>query len=143
MAEQLEPQHKLRRLVNAVNLSTLAGLLLAKSEGARLEKGPDGLVLARGATGSFPRGRAYTVGNVVIIRTGEPTAELLTHEARHATQWAWCVLFFLPLYLLAVAWSYAVCGDHWSRNVFERRAGLADGGYAENPTRRARRRQAL
>jgi hypothetical protein len=138
MGGQVEPQHKLRRLVNAVNFSTLAGVLLAKSEGARLEKGPDGLVLARGATGTFPRGRAYTVGNVVILRSA-PTPELLKHEARHATQWAWCVLLFLPLYLLAVAWSYAVCGDHWSRNIFERRAGLADGGYPDNPTRRARR----
>lgn len=142
MGGQLEPQHSLRRLVNAVNLSTLAGLLLATSEGARLEKGPDGLVLARGATGSFPRGRAYTVGNVVILRTPEPTPELLAHEARHATQWAWCVVLFLPLYLVAVAWSWAMTGDHFSRNWFERRAGLDDGGYVERPTRLRRRRQA-
>jgi len=136
MGAQLEPRHSLRRLVNALNLSTLAGLLLAQSEGARLERGPDGLVLARCATGSFPRGRAYTVGNVVILRTADPSPELLAHESRHATQWAWCVVLFPPLYVLAVAWSWAITGDHFSRNWFERRAGLADGGYVERPARR-------
>lgn len=138
MADRVEPKHQLRRLINAINLSTLAGLLLAKSEGARLEKGPDGLVLARGATGTFPRAGAVTVGNVIILRTDRVTPELLAHEARHASQWACCVLIFLPLYLIAVAWSYARTGDHFSRNVFERRAGLADGGYVERPLRRSR-----
>ena len=138
MAERVEPKHQLRRLVNAINLSTLAGLLLAKSEGAMMEKGPDGLVLARGATGTFPRAGAVTVGNVIILRTDRVTPELLAHEARHASQWACCVLVFLPLYLIAVAWSYARTGDHYSRNVFERRAGLADGGYVERPLRRGR-----
>lgn len=140
MAEPIAPGYRLRRLVNALNFSTLAGLLLAKSEGARLEKGPHGLVLGRGATGTFPKAGAVTVGNVVILRTDHVTDELLRHEGRHATQWAWCVLVFLPLYLVAVAWSYARTGDHFSRNVFERRAGLADGGYTERPLRSARRR---
>lgn len=138
MADRVAPKHQLRRLINAINLSTLAGLLLATSEGARLEKGPDGLVLARGATGTFPRAGAVTVGNVIILRTDRVTPELLAHEARHASQWACCVLIFLPLYLIAVAWSYARTGDHFSRNVFERRAGLADGGYVERPLRRSR-----
>ena len=142
MAEAVSAGHRVRQAVNAVNLSTLAGLLLAASEGARLERGPDGLVLARGATGTFPKAGAVTVGNVVILRTGDVTDELLRHEGRHATQWACCVLLFLPLYLIAVAWSYARTGDHYSRNWFERRAGLADGGYTEHLTRGARRRSA-
>jgi len=133
-------QHRVRQTVNAANLSTLLGLAAAKSLGARLERGPDGLVLARGARGTFPRAKAFTVGNVVVLRT-EPDEALLRHEARHATQWAWCVVLFLPLYLLAVGWSWAIAGDHWSRNVFERRAGLGDGGYVERPTRLQRRRQ--
>lgn len=133
-------RHRLRQAVNAVNLSTLAGLVVARSLSASLERGPDGLVLARGAGGTFPRARAFTVGNVVVLRT-EPGDDLLRHEARHATQWAWCMLLFLPLYLLAAAWSYARTGDHFSRNVFERRAGLAEGGYVERPLRRARRDQ--
>jgi hypothetical protein len=135
MAEPVSAGHRVRQGVNAINLSTLAGLLLAASEGASLERGPGGLVLARGAKGTFPKAGAVTVGNVVILRTDHVTDELLRHEGRHATQWACCVLFFLPLYLLAVAWSYARTGDHFSRNWFERRAGLTDGGYTERPLR--------
>lgn len=132
--------YRVRQIVNALNLSTALGLLLAKREGARLERGDDGLVLAHGATGTFPKAGAVTVGNVVILRTPHVTRELLAHEGRHASQWACCVLLFLPLYLIAVAWSYARCGDHFSRNVFERRAGLLDGGYTERPLRREQRR---
>jgi hypothetical protein len=51
------------------------------------------------------------------------------------------VLLFLPLYWLACLWSWVRCGDHWSRNVFERRAGLVDGGYVEQATRSVRRRR--
>jgi hypothetical protein len=130
-----------RQVVNAVNLSTLLGLALATAFGARLGRGQDGLVLATGARGTFTRANAFTVGNVVILRVPDPSDDLLRHEAAHATQWACCVVLFLPLYLLAVAWSWLRTGDHWSRNVFERRAGLSAGGYVEQPTRRARRRQ--
>jgi hypothetical protein len=41
--------------------------------------------------------------------------------------------------------SWALTGDFGSRNVFERRAGLADGGYTDKPLRPAiarRRRKA-
>jgi hypothetical protein len=62
--------------------------------------------------------------------------QLLRHEARHATQYAWCVgPVMLPLYAVAALWSLLRCGDAASYNVFERLAGLADGGY---PDRRRR-----
>lgn len=131
--------YRVRQIVNALNGSTLLGLAVAKSYRGRLEKGPDGLVVARGVGGSFPRADAFTVGNVVLLRTASPSPTLLLHEGRHATQWACCIVLFLPLYLAAVAWSYARTGDHYSRNVFERRAGLIDGGYVEHPLRRSRR----
>ena len=131
----MRARYRLRQVVNAVNLSTLLGLTLARIEHAALERGHAGLVVARGARGRFPAAAAYTVGNVVIVRTPHPSDELLEHEARHATQWACCVVLFLPLYLLAMLWSYAACGDHWSRNTFERRAGLAAGGYEQRQTR--------
>jgi hypothetical protein len=136
----MQARYRVRQLMNAGNLSTLAGLAIAKVLGARLERGPDGVVLAHGAGGRFPKASAFTLGNVVILRV-DPTPELLRHESRHSTQWAWCVVLFLPLYLGAVLWSWVRTGDHWSRNVFEQRAGLADGGYRENPTRRERRRR--
>ncbi|HEY6276458.1 MAG TPA: hypothetical protein VIX86_08995, partial [Streptosporangiaceae bacterium] len=63
---------------------------------------------------------------------------LLTHEARHATQFACCGgVVMLPLYFLAAGLSWLLTGDFGSRNIFERRAGLAEGGYAERPLRPA------
>ena len=47
----------------------------------------------------------------------------------------------LAIVLLAAAWSWLRTGDHYSRNVFERRAGLADGGYREARLRRTRRQR--
>ena len=46
----------------------------------------------------------------------------------------------VPLYLAAAAVSWALTGDFGARNVFERRAGLADGGYADKPLRPGLRR---
>jgi hypothetical protein len=46
-------------------------------------------------------------------------------------QYAWCGgLVMLPLYGGAALLSWALTGDFGARNVFERRAGLADGGYS-------------
>jgi hypothetical protein len=41
----------------------------------------------------------------------------------------------LPLYFLAAGVSWLLTGDFGSRNIFERRAGLAEGGYPERPLR--------
>jgi hypothetical protein len=69
-----------------------------------------------------------------------PGSALWRHEARHATQFAWCGgLLMVPAYLLAAGVSWALTGDFGSRNVFERRAGLADGGYTDKPLRPALR----
>ena len=43
----------------------------------------------------------------------------------------------LPLYFTAAGVSWVLTGDFGSRNIFERRAGLADGGYADRPLRPA------
>jgi len=65
---------------------------------------------------------------------------LLAHEARHATQYAWCLgPVMIVLYLVCAGLSMALCGDHASYNPFERRAGLEDGGYRRRPLRFARR----
>ena len=71
----------------------------------------------------------------------DPSSALFRHEARHATQYACCGgLVMVPLYLAAAAVSWALTGDTGCRNVFERRAGLADGGYTDKPLRPALRR---
>lgn len=134
---------RVRQVWNTVNLSTALGLMVARAAGCRVQRGPHGLVLAHGYRWGFPDGGAVTVGNVVLVRSGaRPTALLLEHESRHATQYAVCLgLPFLPLYGLAVAWSRLRTGDNASRNVFERHAGLQAGGYREAPVRWPRRRR--
>ena len=132
---------RLRQVANVVNLTTPLGLLVAVAVRARLSAGPDGLVLARGARLQVPAS-AFTVGNVVVLRINDAALarrpRLLEHESRHATQYAWCAgLPFLAFYGLASAWSWARCGDPASHNVFERLAGLADGGYRPNGGLRA------
>jgi hypothetical protein len=137
---------RLRQLVNAVNCSTLAGLAIAKLGRARLSRGPDGLVLAKDYRLPVPPAPAFTVGNVVLLRLSDERLArrplLLAHEGRHATQYAWCLgpVMWVP-YALASGWSWLRTGDPASRNVFERRAGLADGGYRERPVRPLLRRR--
>jgi len=142
-----------RRLVNAVTLATPVGLLLARLGGARLRPGPHGTFVAAGYRSRFPapRAGAVTVGDVILLRLGDEALRrhprLLEHEARHAAQWAagLGVLGFPLAYGSASAWSWLRVGDAATANVFERGAGLADGGYRSaqdqaGATRRSRGR---
>ncbi len=142
-AERLRWPLRVRQVWNAVNLSTVLGLIGALCARCRVERGPDGLILAHGYTWAFPDGGAFAVGNVIFFRPRtRVTPLLLAHEAGHSTQWAWCLgLPFLPLYALAVAWSLLRTGDPASRNVFERGAGLQAGGYVERAVRWPRPRR--
>lgn len=128
--------------LNWINLSTPCGLAVAALSGCRVSPGPHGILLAEGYRRRLPRARAFTVGSVVLLRgrvpDGAPAgfARLLEHEARHTRQYAACLgLPFLPAYLLAAAYSLLRTGDPASRNLFERNAGLVDGGYRERPLR--------
>ena len=132
-----------RRLLNAVNGSTLLGLGVAALGRARLSPGPDGLVLATGSRLTPPGAGAFTLGNVVATHHDlgwlRERPRLLAHEARHCTQYAVLVgLPFLPLYGVAAAWSWLRGGDPATHNAFERWADLEDGGY---PTLSARARR--
>lgn len=147
----VETRWRVRQVVNVVNLSTPVGLLVAVAGRATVRRGPDGLLLARGFRLGPVRvpAPAFTVGNVVIVRRPDdperpyddalarrPT--MLAHESRHASQYACCLgPVMLPLYAVAALWSMLRCGDPSSYNVFEVRAGLADGGYVDR--RRDRR----
>ena len=132
-----------RQVVNLANGSTLAGLGVAVLGGARVAPGADGLFVGTGYRLPVPPAPAFCLGNVIVTRLDgiAPGSGLFRHEARHATQYACCGgVVMVPLYLAAAAVSWALTGDTGCRNVFERRAGLADGGYTDKPLRAALRR---
>jgi hypothetical protein len=136
-------RYRLRRAVNLANGSTLAGLGVAAIGGARLARGPDGLFVGTGYRLPVPPAPAFCLGNVIVAKLDavDPGSRLWRHEARHATQFAWCGgVVMVPLYLAAAGVSWALTGDFGSRNAFERLAGLADGGYTDKPLRPAIRR---
>jgi hypothetical protein len=132
---------RLRRTANLLNGSTLAGLAVALAARTRISRGPRGLIIAAGYRWRLPFAHAYTLGNVVLYRS--TAAELLSrpallgHEERHCSQYAWCLgLPFIPLYLAAAGWSVLRTGNPGTGNIFERRAGLAAGGYPLTASRR-------
>ncbi len=130
---------RLRRILNLLNLSTPTGLALALLAGTALQPGPQGLILAIGYRPRLPIAGAFTVGNVVLYRADrlfiDANPALLNHEARHSTQYVWCLgLPFLPLYAACALFSLWRTGEPGSRNLFERQAGLDDGGYRQHPT---------
>jgi hypothetical protein len=103
----------------------------------------DGLFLGTGYRLPVPPAPAFCLGNVIVTRRDgiDPDSLLFAHEARHATQFACCGgVVMIPLYLAAAGVSWALTGDFGARNVFERRAGLADGGYTDQPLRPVLRR---
>jgi len=137
-------RHRVRFAVNLANGSTLAGLGVALAGRARLAQAPDGLLAATVYRLPIPAVPAFTMGSVIVTRrdTLPPDTALFRHEARHATQYAWCGgLLMLPMYFAAAGASWLLCGDFGAWNVFERQAGLADGGYADHPLRPPFRRR--
>ncbi|WP_305787557.1 hypothetical protein [Symbioplanes lichenis] len=131
----------MRGLVNAVNGTTAAGIALALLSGARLRRGRDGILIAEGYRRRFPPATCFTVGSVVVTRRSAAwllhpdRSELFAHESRHADQYARLGPVFWPAYWAACGWSWALTGSYGARNTFERRAGLAPGGYRELPLR--------
>ena len=138
----MRPRYRVRLAVNLLNGSTLAGLAVSLAGHARLARFPGGLLVGTGYRLPVPPAPAFTLGNVILTRhdvLGRDTV-LLRHEARHATQYAWCGgLLMLPLYFTAAGVSWLVSGDFGAWNVFERGAGLADGNYTARPLRPALR----
>jgi hypothetical protein len=141
----MRPGLRARQVANLANGSTLAGLGVAAVGGARLARGPDGLFTGTGYRLPVPPAPAFCLGNVIVTRLDgiDPRSRLFRHEARHATQYAWCGgVLMVPLYLVAAGASWVLTGDFGARNVFERQAGLADGGYTDKPLRSGIRRAA-
>lgn len=119
--------------LNWLNGTTFAGLAVARAARCQVSKRGD-VFAAVGYRHRFPIAGAFTIGSVVIAR--RPLGDAVwAHELGHVRQYAWCGPMFLPLYGLAAGWSWVRAGDWWSRNAFERRAGLRAGGYVEQPLR--------
>src|SRR6266566_4057683 len=132
-----------RAWINLANGSTLVGMGVAALGGARVARSRDRLFVGTGYRLPLPPAPAFCLGNVIVTRLEglDPSSALFRHEARHATQFAWCGgVAMVPLYLAAAAVSWALTGDTGCRNVFERRAGLTDGGYTDKPLRPTMRR---
>jgi len=73
--------------------------------------------------GGYARG-GTTIGNVYLTGGSSPSKRLLRHETKHADQWALLGPLFPFFYGLA-----ELIGRGPKRNLFERWAGLEDGGY--------------
>src|ERR1700728_4226398 len=137
-ARPLQLRHRVRQAVNLVNGSTFAGVAVSRLGSARLAPFPDGLLSGTDYPLPVPAAPAFTVGNVIITRRPslDVNSALFRHEARHATQYAWCGgLLMLPLYFAAAGASWLLSGDFGAWNPFERAAGLTDGGYTPRPIR--------
>jgi hypothetical protein len=123
--------------LNALNGTTAAGWLVARA--SRCQMHPRGQFWeATGYRWPFPVAGAFTIGSVVISRR-RVSATVWQHEMSHIRQYAVLGPLFMPAYSIAAAYSLLRTGDWWSRNLFERRAGLSAGGYQENPVRPLRR----
>lgn len=138
---QLTGAQRVRSVANWANGSTVFGLAVASYGHCRVRRGPRGLWLADSYRFSFPRAGAFTVGNVLVTADEWPARvekypDLLAHEERHTWQYVVCGgLPFIPLYVAAMGWSVLRTGNRAARNVFERDAGLAAGGYRDAPIR--------
>ena len=135
------PWQWVRLVGNLVNLTTPLCVLVGLLGGARIRRGPRGLLVGEGYRLKFPDASAFTIGSV--ITTSRSWSELLRqhpqlfdHEERHTWQYLWCLgLPYYPAYGVCLVWSVLRTGDRAARNFFERNAGLASGGYPDLPVR--------
>ncbi|MBB1482536.1 hypothetical protein H5392_01520 [Tessaracoccus sp. MC1865] len=131
----MDTPRTLRNVANALNLSTPLGLVLGLAGRGRPRR-QGHLIVFEQVKLPLVNASAMTVGDVVLVpgRTvGEVEGripDLLAHEEAHAWQYAYCLgLPFIPLYVIAVAWSMLRSGDRATANHFEVQADLLKGGY--------------
>ncbi|GLY08038.1 hypothetical protein [Actinoplanes sp. NBRC 101535] len=125
-------------MVNTLNGTTAAGLLIAVAAGSRIRRAPDGILIAENYRFRTPAASCFTVGSVIITRHSaewlldDRRSALLAHETHHTAQYAILGPLFWPAYWLACGYSICVTPSFGARNVFEKRAGLREGGYPED-----------
>jgi len=107
-------------------VASLAYAAAAAVSGARLRWDTGRAMLV--CTGASPRlhgGGGTTVGCVYVTSAADVSAPVRTHESRHRDQWAVAGPLFAVLYLAEVVRTK----KNFTRNAWERWAGLEDGGY--------------
>ena len=111
----------------AVNLPiTVPAVIWGLLHGGQPVLHPGLFIACGGMHGGYVKG-GTTYGNVWLY--GDLASEpRLRHEAKHATQWALCTPVLFPVLYLAAE---LVGRRDPRRNVFERWANLADGGYLD------------
>ena len=115
------------RLVRAIeNLPMSAvAVVWAKAHDGSCHTGQDLIVECSGMAGGYTNA-GTTVGSVWMYGT-YGGRERHRHETRHSDQWA--MFEGGPLFPIAYGAEYLRTGGDLERNVFERWAGLRDGGY--------------
>jgi hypothetical protein len=108
------------------NLPVTAGAVVwAKAHGGECTVVGDLTIECSGMHGGYTNA-ATTVGNVWLYGELGGTARH-RHEAHHSDQWA--MFSGGPTFPVLYSVEYLRTGGDFRRNVFERWAGLADGGY--------------
>jgi hypothetical protein len=127
-SERLSPWALLRGWFNLpITLPTVG---LARMAGADCRRGRDLFVVCSGVPRwlNGPRG-GVTVGNAFLTSGPPPDTDLRRHEVRHADQWAVAGLIAFPVAYAIAELIGRARGRGRAGNVFERLAGLAEGGY--------------
>jgi len=137
--------HVTRFVVNIP--STLVGLGVAGATGASCGWYRELMVVCRGSS-AIPNGRSgFTIGNVYVGDSSQPSAAAMQHETKHASQYfalGGGLFPFVPMYFEQMGSSWIIYQIKGPRhdgngktcteatacyNFFEEWAGLHDGGY--------------
>ena len=84
-----------------------------------------GMVVCSGASPRLHGGGGTTVGCVYVTSSPDVSTQIRCHESRHRDQWA----IAGPLFALLYGAEILRTKTDFTRNVWERWAGLEDGGY--------------
>jgi hypothetical protein len=84
------------------------------------------MIVCSGASSRLHGGGGTTIGFVYVTSSTSVGDAIRFHESRHRDQWAVAG----PLFALLYAEELLRCKGDFTRNAWERWAGLADGGYA-------------
>jgi RHS repeat-associated protein len=136
-AEAANTSESTKEQMNAVNGTTLLGLMNAKLSGSTCSY-VSRYWVCTGANGNLGAGGGSTIGNVFTTTASARWVTthpgIMMHEQQgHSSQYAVGGLAMVPLYGIASAESMLLFGNYWQGNVFETGASLCEGSYTCDP----------